>query len=98
MGSQPEEKSAQPGCDGGHAADGPDISHQRPADSPDSGWHATFNRLLGSGHIFMAQTYTQTGMLFRGMPSELAAVVRTGGFLGTVRMTTRCVNWNVNWR
>ena len=34
-------------------------------------WHTVFGRLLDQGHIFMGQTYTATGVLFRGMPGGL---------------------------
>ena len=50
------------------------------ADSADSGWHPTLDRLLASGHIFMGQTYTDNGMLFRGMPSGLMQALEKEAF------------------
>lgn len=43
-------------------------------------WHQTFNNLLDKGHIFMGQTYSDTGMLFRGMPAGLAEAMEQDGF------------------
>lgn len=51
---------------GAYAMDGRgDIDEQHVVNS---GWHASFDRLLGQGYIFMAQIFDGGGMLFRGMP------------------------------
>lgn len=47
---------------------------------PDSDWHPAFSRLLGSGHIFLGQTYGETGVLFRGMPTGLSAAIENRAF------------------
>lgn len=83
MGSKPErETTRSQAATAAYATDGTGYRHRQAGDDdpPDSGWHATFNRLLGNSHVFMAQTYTQTGMLFRGTPSGLAVAVETGVF------------------
>lgn len=54
--------------------------HWQAADSAGSGWHPTLDRLLASGHIFMGQTYTANGMLFRGLPSGLMHAVEQDAF------------------
>ncbi len=45
-----------------------------------SGWHPTFDRLLGSGHIFMGYHYSASGLLFRGMPAGAAQALRQDRF------------------
>ncbi|MCS3902498.1 hypothetical protein J2T55_000502 [Methylohalomonas lacus] len=45
-----------------------------------SGWHPTFDRLLGSGHIFMGYHYSAGGLLFRGMPAGAAKALREDRF------------------
>lgn len=56
----------RPAATAAYARDGRDDDRHREVAS---GWHPTFDRLLGSGHIFMGYHYSAGGLLFRGMPS-----------------------------
>lgn len=45
-----------------------------------SGWHATFDRLLGQGYYFMGHTFMAGGVLFRGMPVGALQALRSASF------------------
>ena len=55
-------------------------AHWQAAEGAGSGWHPSLDRLLASGHIFMGQTYSGTGMLFRGLPDGLMQALDQDSF------------------
>lgn len=54
--------------------------HWQTAEGAGSGWHPSLDRLLASGHIFMGETYSDIGMLFRGLPSGLTQALEQDTF------------------
>lgn len=45
-----------------------------------SGWHPTFDSLVAAGHIFMGYRFSDSGLLFRGMPGGISEALNSGSF------------------
>ncbi len=71
-------KSGRQSATSAYATDSRD--HWQATGGVGSGWHPSLERLVASGHIFMGQTYPDTGVLFRGLPSGLAQALDQDAF------------------